>query len=475
MTASLEHKETSSDARHGRDLTTGNIPRLLLSFSFPLLIGNAVQAGYSIVNRVWVGQFLGPAALAAITNTMQVAFILIALASGLTLGSSILVAQYAGARNWDGVRRVVQNALPLMIILGIALTIAGELLTVPLLRMIQVPPESFPLAVSYMRLFLLSFPLTFAAFLTTFLMRGVGDSLTPLIFQSFGVLITALLDPFLMFGWLGFPRLGLDGTAIAMLISQSVGVVAFFVYLHRKQHIIAPDWRRLRMEWPTNKIMLKISLPSAAQQLLVSFASLFVMVFINRFGDNTTAGFGAASLIDMVAFMFLAMSFSMSVSMLAGQNIGAGRYDRVRGIFWWGLLISGGSIFCVSLVATLFPTTLMRMFLNPQTDAEAFRVGTQYLRIVAPSYVCFAVTFVGIGVINGAGHTLVTTVIILLGLWGVRLPLAAYLSHRLGRVDGVWFALVVSFAVTAVLSLTYYASGLWKRAVIRPAPAAGDA
>jgi len=470
----MDSEESSPTHAHGgRDLTTGSIPRQLVTFALPLLAGSAIQCAYTLVNRIWVGQFLGPEALAAITVTMQVTFVLVALANGLTMGSSILVSQFVGARNWEAVRRVVQSSVLLILILGGVLLVAGEIAAPALLRAINTPPEAWRLALPYMRIFIGAFPLVFTGFLTIALLRGTGDSLTPLYFQAAGVVINAILDPLLMLGWLGFPRLGLNGTAVGMLVGQTVTIVAFFVYLHRKKHLLSPDWRGLRPDWQMAKLTAKIGLPAGAQQLLVSLGGAVVITFVNRFGENATAGFGAAGQVDMVPF-FVAMSFGMAVSVLAGQNIGAGRFARVRHTFWAGLALSGSLVTVFSLLAVTYPTGIMRLFVNPAHDPAPFAIGVEYLRIVGASYLFFAVMFAGVGVINGAGHTFVGTITTLVGLWLVRIPLAAYLSHRMDSVTGIWYAMVISFSVSMLLSVGYVLSGLWKRPIVKHglAPAA---
>lgn len=313
----------------------------------------------------------------------------------------------------------------------------------------------------------------FIAFLTTSILRGVGDSITPLIFQGIGVVLAAILDPLLMLGWCGFPRLGLNGTAYSMLITQSLTLVAFFIYLHKKNHIASPDWRHLAIDWQTSKLTLKIGLPAAAQQLLVALGSSFMLRFVNDYHESAAAGFGAASQIDMLAF-FLAISFSIAISSLSGQNIGAGRYDRVQQTFRYGLLFSGGLSLCLSLAVISWPAFFVRIFLDPAQSPEAFRIGVGYLHIVGISYTITAVMFVCVGIINGAGHTLMTTLMTLLGLWIVRVPLAAFLSHRLHRVEGIWYALVVSFTVSTLFSLGYYFSGRWRCAIIRHSPQHND-
>jgi putative MATE family efflux protein len=458
--------------RHGRDLTVGSIPRLLVEFTLPLLAGSALQAGYTMINRYWVGNFLGADAMAAITISMQVAFIIIAVANGLTLGASIVVAQFVGARNWTGIKRVVDSSMLLIGMLSIVLLILGQVFLVPLLHAINTPPEAWGIALGYMRLFLFSFPLVFISILTTFLLRGTGDSVTPLIFQAISVAITAVLDPLFMNGWLGFPRLGLNGTAVATLITQTLGIVAYFIYLHRKNHIVSPDWTHLRIDWAISKLILKIGLPASAQQLLVSVGSAGVLRIVNGFSENATAGFGAASQVDMLAF-FVVMSFSMAISTLAGQNIGAERHDRVQQLFWWGLAMNGSLSLLVSVLAMTVPAVMVGIFLNQRISPEAFHIGVNYLHIVGVSYVILSINFVCIGIINGAGHTMVTTIQSLFSLWIVRIPLAYVLSQRMHQVEGVWYAIVASFAISMLLSLIYYVSGFWKRAVIQQgAPAA---
>ena len=230
----------------------------------------------------------------------------------------------------------------------------GQLVTVPLLHAINTQPTVFPLAEGYMRLFICTFPLIFLSFLFSFMLRGVGDSITPLIFQAIGVVINAVLDPLFILGWLGFPKCGLNGAIYATIIAQGITLAAFLSYLHFKKHPISPDWRHLRAEWATSKLMLTIGLPAAMQQLLVSVGTSMMLLFINHYGKDATAGFGAASMVDMVAF-FIAMSFSMAISSIAGQNIGAKRFDRVRQIFWWGILFSGVLVGIASLIAVSFP------------------------------------------------------------------------------------------------------------------------
>jgi len=363
---------------------------------------------------------------------------------------------------------VVQTATALQVVAGLVVIAVGEWLAEPVLRLVDTPADVLPLAVSYTRWLLLVTPFLFGTFLIGSLLRAVGDSKTPLYFQAGGLLLTVALDPVLMFGWLGCPRLGLNGTAIANIITQAASMFALYAWLHRRGNVTAPDWRRLTLDRPTLWLILKVGLPAAVQQGLAAFGFLFVTGIVNAYGASATAAFGAALRIDQVALL-PAMGFGVAVSMMVGQNIGAKRFDRVLEVFRWGLVISGGVTLVGMVLVMSLPGLLLRAFLN---DPEAIRIGTSYLMIVGSCYLCFAVWFVSNGIINGAGQTMVTTLVTLLALWIMRVPLALLLSHHFHRIEAVWVASGVGFVVGMIASLAYYYSGRWKRAAIPLKPAA---
>jgi putative MATE family efflux protein len=321
------------------------------------------------------------------------------------------------------------------------------------------PPEIAAVAASYLRVFLITMPTGFGLFLIRSMLQGVGDSKTALYFQFGSVLLAALLDPLLMFGWGGMPKLGLNGTAWSTVITQAFALFFLIYHLTRKNAPVVPRWPRLAHLGPITVKTLKLGVPAAVQQSLVSFGMVFVTGIVNGFGETATAAFGAASRIDQIAFM-PAMTMSMAVSTLAGQNLGAGHPDRVREVFRWGCLLCVSITSVVSAAAFFAPEALLRMFLS---DPTVIAIGVSYLRIVAPGYLVFAVVFVSNGIINGAGHTLVTSAFTLFSLWVVRVPVAYYLSRQMGSVLGIWYAILGSFFVSLIVSLTYYASGRWKR------------
>ncbi|HEY3416321.1 MAG TPA: MATE family efflux transporter [Armatimonadota bacterium] len=445
------------------DLTVGSIPRQLVAFAVPMLAGSLLQTGYSLINAFWVGKFLGPSALATVTVSLPVVFVLISLAAGLTLATNVLIAQYAGARDWKGIKRTVQTSIVFINGLSLLLLALGLLFARWLLVIVQTPPEIIDMATSYLRIFLWTLPFFFAIFLIGSMLRGIGDSRTPVYFQAVSVVINAVLDPLLMFGWLGFPKLGLNGTAWATIISQIIAVIALLIYVDRRRPLVAPEWHRLCIDGETTRRLVMIGFPSALQQSMVSTSMVFITRYVSAFGTTADAAFGAALRIDQVSFL-PALTIGLAVSTLTGQNIGAGRLERVRETLWWGMLLSGVICGIITIAVIATPATFLRAFIS---DPQVITIGAGYLRIVGFTYVLYAVMFASNGVINGAGHTLTTTVVTLLALLGIRVPLAYYLSHALESVTGVWIAMTISVAVGMLLSLAVFFTGRWKRPVVR--------
>jgi putative MATE family efflux protein len=386
-----------------------------------------------------------------------------AVAGGLTMAANILAAQSYGARDFDQLKRVVRSSVVMTLVLSVSCVIVGHFSSTDILKLMDTSPKVLPMAARYLQIFLLSMPFMFGLFLMASLLRGTGDSKTPLYFQAAGVALTAVLDPLLMFGWLGFPKMGLNGTAVATVITNAAALIAVLIYLQRKRHLVAPDWLHLGIDWDMSWLTLKIGVPSMVQQGLVSIGMLVMVKLINAYGENGTAAFGAAMRIDQIAFM-PAMTIGMAVSTLAGQNIGAERFHRVNETLKWGMVFGCGITLLASAIVIAFPAFLLRGFLD---DPKVIEMGISYLHIVGGAYVMFAVMFVANGVINGAGHTVITTLITLLALWGVRVPLAYYLSTTTHHIEGVWWGMVSGFSLGALMSLAYYLSGRWKKPIVR--------
>jgi Na+-driven multidrug efflux pump len=220
-----------------------------------------------------------------------------------------------------------------------------------------------------------------------------------------------------------------------------------------------------------SSMIFKIGLPGIVQQMLVWIGALFITTFVNFFGSAATNAFGAVVRVDMFAVM-PAFTMSMAVSALTGQNLGAGKPERVKEIFKWGVIIIASITLLISVIAVFFSELILKMF-GLGGDLAVMRIGVNYLRIVGSCYVFFAVAFISNGVINGAGHTIVTMIFSLLSLWFIRVPGSLFLSRKTSLgITGIWISVAFSFLVVMVISLAYYYSGGWKKDVILRTPPA---
>lgn len=449
-------------------MTVGSIPRHLLRFSVPMLIGNLIQIGYNVVNRIWVGNLIGENAVGAIGVSFPVLFALIGLSMGISMASTILIAQYYGAKDYKMVERVVGNSFSVALLVGTTLAISGMLLSNPLLKLMDTPPENFAMASSYLVISLAGFILLYLGFLINSILRGIGDAVTPLVFMSIGIGLNAVLDPFFIGGFGPFPSHGLNGAAYASIVSQTIAVGISVVYLNRKGHVVAFNPKKLILDGHITFLLFKIGFPTIIQQSLISISGMFVQTFVNSFGAAGANAYGAVLTVDMFAFM-PAMSMSMAVATLTGQNLGAGRPERVKRIFKSGVMMTSSITILISIIVVTLSRLILLMF-GLGDDARVMDMGISYLRIAGSCYIFFAIMFISNGVINGAGHTIITMVFTLLSLWLIRVPLAWFLSKTSLGIVGIWISVSCSFFVTMTISLLYYFSGRWKKSTVIKAP-----
>ncbi len=454
------------DRSLGVDLTTGSIPRHLLSFSLPMLAGNLLHIGQNTINTIWVGHLVGENAVGAVGVSFPVTFILIGFALGMSMATTILVSQYYGAKDLSKVNQVINNSFSLALILGAVLSVVAVMSADSILRFMKTPSENFAMASSYLKITLSGFIIFYVAFIINSALRGIGDTMTPLLFMAVTIGLNAILDPFFIGGFGPFPHFGLKGAAWATVVSQTMGFGTAIVYLNRKNHLGAFHPKKLILNRPETVMLFKIGLPSIIQQLIVSMGSLLIATLVNTFGAAATNAFGAVTRVDMFAIM-PAMSISMAVAALTGQNLGAGKPQRVKKVFQGGLLLISSITLFISLIAFFLSSLILTMF-GLGNDARVMEIGINYLKIVGACYVVFSIGFVSNGVINGAGHTLVTMMFSFLSLWVFRIPLAWSLSRTGLGITGIWIGIALSFFGFSSVSLGYYLTGRWKKGLLDP-------
>ncbi len=442
-----------------RDFSEGSILKHLIAFSWPMFFGNFLQALYNTVDTFWVGRFLGTEALAAVSASFPIVFFLVSLIIGVGIATTILVSQYYGAKDEQGLKRAINTSLFLMTVSALVVTAIGILFYKPIFKLVHLPESLWADAGTYLVIFLSGLVLTFLYNGLSAIMRGFGDSLTPLYFLAIATVINIILDPLFILGVGPIPKMGVAGVAWATVLAQGVSAVLGMVYLFRKAKLATWDRSLLRPDRRIMKQLIAIGAPAGAQQALVSMAMLFLSGLVNKHGEIVVAAYGLGGRIDQFAFM-PAMSVSLAVSALVGQNLGAEKPERVKEIFRYSNILTILIASIATIAIFFFPDLWVRIF---TPDLQVREMGSTYLKIVSLSYVVFSLMFSTGGISRGAGDTLITMAITLLSLWGIRLPLAKVLSETLGLgPTGIFLAIAISPVFGLALNLIYYYSGRWK-------------
>lgn len=444
------------------DLTEGKPTGLIFRFATPMLIGNVFQQIYNVTDSIIVGKFLGKEALAAVGASFPIIFLLISFIIGIASGSTIIIAQYFGAKNNEKVLRTIDTLYIFLFFASLLVMVAGIVFSGPIFRMIKLPESLIPDAVLYLNVYLSGSIFFFGFNGTSAILRGLGDSKTPLYFLIISTVANIVLDLVfvVIFKW------GIAGAALATVIAQAGAFLTTVVYLNRTHPVINLSWRKLYWDKHIFKSSVKIGLPTGFQQTFVSIGMIALLRIVNDYGTNVIAAYSVAGRIDGMAAL-PAMNFGQALSTFVGQNIGAGKLSRVKQGLVATLNMSSWTAVITSVLIIVFRHELMALFVS---DPEVIRIGAEYLLIVSGFYVIFSGMFVVGGVMRGAGDTLIPMFITLFSLWLVRIPLAAVLSKYMGET-GIWWAIPIAWFMGMGLSYLYYRTGIWKKKSIIPVEA----
>ena len=444
-----------------KDLTQGKEGLQILNFAIPMLIGNVFQQLYNVVDSIVVGKYIGSVALAAVGASFPILFTMSAMIGGVTIGGSVLVSQYFGAKENSKVKITSDTLQIFLLVSSIALSLLFFAISRPLFILLGIPSEVLPDAVRYFDTIILTTTVpTFAVFGMAAILRGVGNSKTPVYFVVLSLVLNMVLDIIfvLVFGW------GILGVAWATAIATVVSWVALWYHLNSKEDAIIRfnlNYKKWQFDWDNFRLSLKIGLPSGIQQTLVGLGSLALLSIVSPFGVAVLAAYTAAGRVDMFVSM-PAMNLAAALSSFVGQNLGAGRLDRVKNGLKSTLVYSTVICLALTMVVVFFGGEIMRLFtdLNSQHHAEIVRIGKEYLVIVTSFYIVFSTMFVINGVTRGAGATFVPMLITTLSLWVIRVPLAWLLSRYMGP-SGIWWSIPIGWSAGLIGAYLYYRSGKW--------------
>jgi len=443
-----------------KNLSEGHSGSLIFRFAVPMLIGNVFQQMYNIVDSIIVGRYLGKQALAAVGASFPLIFMLISFVIGITMGTTIIVSQYFGARDMKMVKRSIETMYIFLFFASIIVTILGITLSGPIFRLINLPEDVMPQAITYFNVYLTGTIFFFGFNGIGSVLRGLGDSKTPLYF----LMISTVMNVILVWLFVAVFKWGVAGSAWATVIAQAGAFITGVIYLNRTHEVVKFNSLKLVFDRAIFRKSLVIGLPTGLQQTFVSMGMLAVTRIVNGFGTDVIAAYSAAGRLDSLAGM-PAMNFGAALSTFVGQNLGANKPERVKQGLKATFMMSGALALLTSLFVIVFRKSLIGLFTN---DAAVIAIGAEYLVIVSSFYLFFSTMFVIGGVMRGAGDTIIPMFISLFALWVIRIP-AAWIMSRYFGVDGIWWSIPIAWFTGMTLSYLYYLKGKWKlKVVVRP-------
>ena len=434
-----------------------NQPKLwktFLIFLLPLIATNILQNLSGTINTIFVGQMMGVHAIAAVAVFFPILFCLMAFVIGLSAGATVLVGQAWGAQNIQKVRCVVGSTLFMTLIGGSFIAILGVIFSKDILLALGTDPDVMHLSLPYVQWMLAGSPLLFVYIIYTSILRGVGDSITPLIALGLTSLMGLFITPVLIAGYFGFPKMGIVAPAIATIIGYFSVLVFLAIYLNKKNHPLKPDRALLtsiRHQPELSKIILRLGIPTGIQMVTTSVAGLVIVGLVNRYGSDATAAYGAVNQV-LNYIQFPALSIAIAASIFGAQAIGAGKAELLSRVtktaLGMNLMITGSLV----ILAYLFSKYLMALFI---TDPNVVKLGQQLLFIVLWSILFFGASAIFASIMRSSGTVTVPMLINIFAIVLIEIPAAYFFSEWWG-LQGIWYAYALAFVCLCIMQALSY-------------------
>lgn len=433
-------------------MTQGNPFKLILMFAIPMLIGNVFQQLYNMVDSIVVGNYVGKIALAAVGTGFPVIFLMASLFIGIGIGATILISQYIGAGDAENVRKTSQTIYTAMILGSIPISIIGMIFSERILLLINTPLDVLPMAKQYMMIIFAGMIGSFGFNINAGILQGFGDSKSSLLFLAIATIINIILDLLfvVVFHW------DVPGVAVATIIAQSFSWIFGIIYIKKKYEILNFPILKFYFDKDIFKKILKLGLPTGIQQALFSVGIMSLQSLVNSYGPDFMAGFNAANKIDTFAFMPI-QSFANAVTTFTGQNIGAGKLDRVhKGTV--AAMVMSCSVCILALIIVPLGPYILKLF---NSDPAVIDAGMLYLSAVMPLFILLSIVFTLNAVMRGAGESIIPMIGSLASIWAGRIPAAYYIAANIGK-EYLFYSYGVGWLLWLLISGPYYLSGKWK-------------
>jgi len=448
-----------------KDLTEGPPWKRIVEFAIPMLIGNIAQQFYNTADSIIVGKYIGDNALAAVGSAGPILNLLLVLFVGISVGAGIMVSQYFGAKDKEKLSRTIGTCITLTAISSVIIMIIGPIVTRPLLSFLNTPSSIIDWCTDYLVIYFIGIAGLAYYNILAGVLRGLGDSLSALIF----LLISTALNVGLDILFVAKFNMGVPGVALATVIAQSISAILCIIKLINMKSSFTLNWKMLKLKKEYSYKLIKLGLPSGLTQAIFSLAMIVVQSLTNSFGEMVIAANVIIMRVDGFAMM-PNFSFGSAMTTYTGQNVGAKKFDRVEKGAKDGLKIAVGVSTTITILILIFGKYLMGIFTNTK---ELVDLSMHMMRILAVGYIAMAVTQCLSGVMRGAGDTITPMWISLITTVVIRVPVAyglAYLTrsakYPTGRPESIFISLLASWVMGAIINTIFYKKGNWREKAI---------
>ncbi|CCL34268.1 MATE family efflux transporter [Clostridioides difficile] len=440
-----------------KDLTTGHEGKSIFFFAMPMLIGSLFQQLYNTADSIIVGRFIGKEAMAAVSGANPIMFLLVAALMGVSLGFSILVSQFYGSGDLKKVKATIDTTYILLFIGSILISILGIVFGGPMLKLMNTPESVFAQSKLYLTIIFSGILFSAGYNSVSAILRGLGDSVTPLYFLIIATILNIVLD----LTFIVVLRMGVEGVALATIMAQAVSFIISIIYLNKKHEVLKFKIKGIVYDNKIFKDGLRLGLPSGVQQMLFSIGNMTLQFLVNSYGTSAMAAFGAGLRIENFISLPI-MNLGSAVSTFVAQNIGAGENERVKKGIRESIKMTLVLAVTVITLILLFRENLIALF---NTDKDVIKIGSSYLFIIGPFFLFIGTSFVLSSAMKGAGDSMFALISSIVSLWLGRLP-ASYMLSKFFGTDGIWMGIPFGWTLGLIVTVIYYKKGYWKTKAI---------
>jgi len=441
-------------------LTDGPILRSLFALSIPIVLSNLLQSAYQITDTFWVGR-LSAEAVAAVSLSFPVSFLLMSIGGGLPMAGAILIAQYKGKGDKEAVDHTAAQTFLFVFFIAVVLSVIGYTVAEPIMRFMGAEPAVLPDATLFLRITFLGYLFVFTFFVFESLMRGLGEVKLPLRIVMTTVLLNLILDPLFIFGYGAIPAMGVAGAAMATFCTQALAATIGILMLFKGHYGIEIHRKHLRPDMIFMRKAFMLGLPSSVEQSTRALGMTVMTLLTASFGTLVVAAYGIGIRI-LILIIIPALGLSIATSTFVGQNIGAGKIDRAEKATFIGAVFGFVVLTFLGLLLFAFARPLTIFFI-PE-GGESIDMAVQFLRIISPSFGFISIQMVVNGTFRGAGLTTAAMMMAIISQWILQFPLAYILSmHSSLGIHGIWWSFPITNVLAALVGLVWFYKGDWKR------------